>query len=102
MASNIKDFKISKTFNNVVLTTVTGSPDTDGIPLAFIPNRRTSNLSLRDQGRLQDGFGTEIPMVLGRNMIEVESEPVSAYSVTRRVDLVALHATQFINSLIWS
>lgn len=102
MALNIKDFKISKTFNNVVLTTVTGSPDTDGIPLSFIPSRRTDNLTLRNQGRMQDGFGTEVPLVLSRNLIEVESEPTSAYSVMRRADIIGLHASQFISSLIWS
>lgn len=102
MALNIKDFEIRKTFNNVVLSTVTGSPDTDGIPLAFIQNRRTSNLTLRDQGRLQDGFGTAIPLVLGRNLIEVECEPASAYSVIRRSDVIGLYATQFISSMLWS
>lgn len=102
MAQNIKNFDISKTFSNVVLTTVTGQPDTDGVPTSFLPLRRTDNLTLRDQGRLQDGFGSEIPLVLSRNAIEVESEPATAYSVTRRVDLVASHAQMFINTLIWS
>lgn len=102
MALNIKDFEISKTFRNVILTTVTSSSDTDGIPVSFIPARRTGNLTLRDQGRLQDGFGSEVPLVLGRNVVEVEAEPTSAYSVIRRADLIGLQAHQFINSMLWS
>jgi hypothetical protein len=61
MATNIRSFDISKTYNNVILTQVTGQPDTDGIPTTFISLRRTGNLALRDQGRLQDGFGSEAP-----------------------------------------
>jgi hypothetical protein len=102
MALNIKDFEISKTFNNVILTNVTGSPDTDGVAISFIPARRTGNLTLRNQGRIQDGFGTEVPLVLGRNAVEVESEPTTAYSVIRRADIIGLHASQFINSILWS
>lgn len=102
MAQNIKDFHISKTYNNVLLTEVTGQPDTDGIPLAFLPLRRTNNLALRNQGRLQDGFGTEAPLVLGRNAIEIESDPVTAFSPVRRADMVGLHASMFISALIWS
>jgi hypothetical protein len=102
MASNIKDFEISKTFNNVILTDVTGSPDTDGIPVALIPSRRQGNELLRNQARLQDGFGTQAPLVLGKNLIEVESTPSSANSVIRRCDLIAMAARQQIQSLIWS
>lgn len=102
MAENIREFDISKTFSNVILTTVTGQPDTDGVPETFLPLRRTDNLALRDQGRLQDGFGSEIPLVLARNVIEVESDPVTAYSPVRRADAVGLHAAMFINSMIWS
>jgi hypothetical protein len=102
MALNIKDFEISKTFSNVILTNVTGSPDTDGVATSLLPARRTGNVSLRNQGRIQDGFGTEVPLVLGRNLIEIESEPASAYSVIRRSDIVGLHASQFINSILWS
>lgn len=102
MALNIRDFDVSKTFSNVILTTVTGQPDTDGVPTTFLTNRRTDNLALRIQGRLQDGFGSEVPLVLSRNLIEVESSPSSAYSVMRRADIVGLQASQFINSMIWS
>lgn len=102
MAQNIKDFDISKTFSNVVLTTITGQPDTDGVPTSFLPNRYTGNVSPRNQGKLQDGFGSEIPLVLSRNLIEVTAEPTSAYSVTRRADIVGMQASAFINSLIWS
>jgi len=102
MAQNIRDFDVSKTFSNVILTTVTGQPDTDGVPTTFIPLRRTGNLALRDQGRLQDGFGSEIPLVLARNVIEIESDPVTAYSPMRRADMVGMHASMFISNLIWS
>jgi len=102
MAQDIRSFDISKTYNNVVLTQVTGQPDTDGFPLTFLPLRRTGNLSLRNQGRLQDGFGTEVPLVIGRNVIEVESEPATAYSPVRRADMVGLHASMFINNMLWS
>ena len=102
MALNIKDFEISKTFNNVVLTTVTGSPDTDGVPTISIPSILDGYEALRTQGRLQDGFGTTIPLVLSRNLIEVESAPLSVNSVIRRRDLHASRAQQFIHNLIWS
>lgn len=101
MAQDIKDFQISKTFDNVVLTTVTGDPDTDGVP-SFIPYPYTGNTALRAQGKLQDGSGTEIPLVLSGNLIEVTAAPASAYSVMRRADAVGMHAAMFINSLIWS
>jgi hypothetical protein len=102
MASNIKDFEISKTFSNVILTTVTGSPDTDGVPSLSIPSTLTGYTALRDQGRLQDGFGTEIPLVLSRNLVEVEAEPNSVISVIRRQDIRASRAQQFISNIIWS
>lgn len=102
MAQNIKDFEISKTFNNVVLTTVTGSPDTDGVPTISIPTLVDGYESLRDQGRLQDGFGTPIPLVLSRNLIEVEVEPRSSNSVARRKELVAMLSRQYIDNIIWS
>ena len=102
MASNIKDFEISKTFSNVLLTTVTGSPDTAGVPTLSIPSTLTGYEPLRDQGRLQDGFGTAIPLVLSRNLVEVEAEPVSVNSVIRRKDLHASRAHQFIHNIIWS
>jgi hypothetical protein len=102
MALNIKDFEISKTFNNVVLTTVTGSPDTDGVPTISIPSLLEGYTQLRAQGRLQDGFGTAIPLVLSRNLIEVEADPLSANSVMRRRDIHAIRAQQYIHNLIWS
>ncbi len=102
MAQNIQDFDISKTFLNVVLTTVTGQPDTDGVPSNLIPRSYTGNPSPRTQGRLQDGKGIEIPLVLSGDRIEVESDPATAYSPIRRADAVGLHASMFINSMLWS
>jgi len=102
MAQNIHSFDISKTFSNVILTTVTGEPDTDGVPTFYMSNQITGNTGPRDQGRLQDGFGSEIPLVLSRNLIEVEVSPTSAHSVMRRADIVGLQASQFINAMIWS
>jgi hypothetical protein len=102
MAQDIHEFDISKTFSNVVLTTITPQPDTDGVPETYLPLRRTGNLALRNQGRLQDGSGVEIPLVLARNAIEIESDPVTAYSPIRRADLVGLQASAFISSILWS
>jgi hypothetical protein len=102
MAQNIHSFDISKTFSNVILTTVTGEPDTDGVPTSDMSNQITGNTGPRDQGRLQDGSGSEIPLVLSRNLIEVEVSPTSAHSVMRRADIVGLQASQFINAMIWS
>jgi len=102
MALNIKNFEISKTFSNVILTTITGSPDTDGVPTLSIPANITGTETLRSQGRLQDGFGTEIPLVLSRNLIEVETPPLSVNAVIRRQDVRASRAQQFISNIIWS
>lgn len=102
MAQNIQNFEIAQTFSNVLLTTVTGEPDTAGVSPTSIPAERTGNLTQRDQGRLQDGAGVEIPLVLGINLIECETDPISAYSVMRRADVLGLHAAQFINTMIWS
>lgn len=102
MAANIKDFDISKTFSNVILSNIDAQPDTDGIPSIPIPAERDGNETPRDQGRLQDGSGTQIPLVLGKNLVESEATPISAFSVTRRCDLMAMAARQQILSLIWS
>lgn len=103
MANPIRDFHISKTFDNVVLTTVTGQPDTLGVP-PFVPYPYGTGTGgpERARGRLQDGSGQEIPMILSGNLVEIESNPYSAYSPIRRADLVGMHAAQFINTAIWS
>jgi hypothetical protein len=102
MAENIRDFDISRTYDNVLLTQVTGEPDTDGIPTGTLPLRRTGNMSMRDQGRVQDGFGTEAPLVVTEDVIEIESPPTTAFSPIRRADVVGLHASMFIHNLIWN
>lgn len=102
MAENIRDYDISRTYDNVLLTQVTGEPDTDGIPTGVLPLRRTGNTALRDQGRIQDGFGTEAPLVITKDVIEVESDPVTAFSPMRRADVVGVQAAMFIGNLIWS
>ena len=103
MAQDIKNFEISKTFNNLILTTITGSPDTDGVPTGNIPIAITGpGEQYRDQGRLQDGFGTPIPLVLSRNLIEVEVDPLSVNSVIRRQDIQASMAYQYIQNILWS
>lgn len=102
MAANINEFEISKTFKNVILSNVDAQPDTDGVSTVPIPAERDCNEVLRDQSRLQDGFGTQIPLVLGKNLVESEATPVSAFSITRRCDLMAMAARQQILSLIWS
>jgi hypothetical protein len=102
MAEKIRDFDISRTYDNVILTQVTGEPDIDGIPVTPLPPQRTGNMTLRNQGRLQDGFGTEAPMVIASDRIEIESEPATAFSPIRRSDMVGIHASMFINNMIWS
>ena len=102
MAQNISELDIAQTFSNVILSNVTGQPDTLGVPTTTLPNQRTGNLALRDRGRIQDGTGSAVPLVLSTTLIECESEPTSAYGVVRRAELVGMHAAQFINSVIWS
>ena len=102
MGLDVGQFDISKTYRNVILSNVTGSSDNDGVPESPISPERTGNESQRTRGRLQDAFGTDIPLVLSPNLIESEAEPKSSYSLLRRCDYVAIAARQHINSLIWS
>lgn len=104
MALPIKDFEISKTFKNVILSTISGSDDTDGVPAGIPASQSTpgTGQSSRAQGKLQDGFGKEIPMILSTNYIEVTARPETVNSVTRLCDLRAIQAQQYINNIIWS
>lgn len=102
MGQSIREYEISRTYDNVILTQITESTDTDGIPLGPITPQRTGNTEERNAGRIQDGFGTESPLVLFGDCVEIESDPITAFSPIRRADVVGLQARTFINNLIWS
>jgi hypothetical protein len=96
MASNVKDFKISKTFANVILSNVESDPDMDGIPFDL-----STSLDL-ERGRLQDGLGVPSPLYLSRTVVEVDATPVTDNSLIRKKEImegIAFFQTQ---SLIFS
>lgn len=82
MASNIRDYDISKTFSNVILSNIDSQPDTDGIPFDL-----STTLSL-ERGRIQDGLGTPSPLFLSRTVVEVNANPTSDFSVLRKKELM--------------
>lgn len=82
MAANIKDFEISKTFSNVILSNIDIQPDTDGIPFDL------STTARQVQGRLQDGQGNASPMHLSRTAVWVTSTPVAPLAVVRKQEIL--------------
>ena len=82
MASNIRDYDISKTFSNVILSNIDSQPDTDGIPFDL-----STTLSL-ERGRIQDGLGTPSPLFLSRTVVEVNANPTTDFSVLRKKELM--------------
>ena len=82
MASSIRDYDISKTFSNVILSNIDSQPDTDGIPFDL-----STTLSL-ERGRIQDGLGTPSPLFLSRTVVEVNANPTSDFSVLRKKELM--------------
>jgi hypothetical protein len=82
MAANIKDFEISKTFANVILSNIDEQPDTDGIPFDL------STAANRTQGRLQDGLGNSSPLYLSRTSVEVTTVPETPASVARKQEIL--------------
>ncbi len=82
MASNIKDFEISKTFANVLLSNIDTQPDTDGIPFDL------STTARKTQGQLQDGLGNSAPLYISRSSVELSSAPQSALSLVRKQEIL--------------
>lgn len=82
MAQNIKDFEISKTFANVLLSNIDAQPDTDGIPFDLsTPNRLV-------QGRVQDGSGSESPLYISKTSVEISTAPISLNSLVRKKEIM--------------
>ncbi len=82
MAANIKDFEISKTFSNVILSNIDTQPDTDGIPFDLATSAR------QIQGRLQDGEGNSSPLHLSRTSVWVATPPLAPLSVVRKQEIL--------------
>ena len=95
MASNIRDFEISKTFSNVLLSNINESPDTDGIPLDL------STATRKNQARIQDGGGNETRLYISSNEVTLESPPTSDYSLTRKKEVIEGFVYAQINSLLY-
>jgi len=82
MASNIKDFEISKTFSNVLLSNIDTQPDTDGIPFDLSTSVR------RDQARLQDGLGNSTPLFISVSSVESSAVPQTPQSLVRKQEIL--------------
>jgi hypothetical protein len=82
MASNIKDFEISKTFANVLLSNIDTQPDTDGIPYDL------STTARRTQGQLQDGLGNSAPLYVSRSAVESTAVPQTPQSLIRKQEIL--------------
>jgi len=82
MASNIKDFEISKTFANVLLSNIDNQPDTDGIPFDL------STTARKTQGQLQDGLGNSAPLYISRSSVESTAVPQTTLSLVRRQEIL--------------
>lgn len=82
MASNIKDFEISKTFANVLLSNIDTQPDTDGVPFDLSTPVRKA------QGKVQDGLGRATPLSLSQTTIEVDTAPTTPNSLLRKQEIM--------------
>jgi hypothetical protein len=82
MASNIKEFEISKTFSNVILSNIDNQPDSDGIPFDLTTTAR------QVQGRLQDGEGNSSPLHLSRTSVWVSTAPIAPLAVVRKQEIL--------------
>lgn len=96
MASNIKDFEISKTFANVILSNIDSQPDTDGVPYDL------STVARKAQGRLQDGIGNATPLHISRSVVELTSAPTSLESIIRKQELMESITYAQTSALIYS
>jgi hypothetical protein len=95
MASNIREFEISKTFSNVLLSNVDTQPDTDGIPIDLTTTAR------RTQGKVQDGTGNTVPLLISQQDIRLTSAPVDDESLVRKKEVFEGYVYSTINSLIF-
>ena len=95
MASNIRDYEISKTFSNVLLSTVDAQPDTDGIPLDL------TTITRRDQGRIQDGSGNASPLYVSQQDVRLSSAPTADDSIARKKEVYEGYVHSTINSLLF-
>lgn len=95
MASNIRDFEISKTFSNVLLSNIDEQPDTDGIPLDL------STATRKAQARVQDGSGNQTQLYISMNEITLETAPTNDYSLTRKKEVYEGFVYAQVNSLIY-
>ena len=95
MASNIRDFEISKTFSNVLLVTVDSQPDTDGVP------DNLATVIKKDQGRVQDGSGNATPLHISEADVRLTVAPVSDDSIARKKEVYEGYVHSTINSLLF-
>lgn len=95
MASNIRDFEISKTFSNVLLSNIDSQPDTDGIPLDL------STATRKAQARLQDGSGNTTQLYVSQNEVTLEIAPTRDFSLARKKEVYEGFVYSQINSLLF-
>ena len=95
MASNIREYEISKTFSNVLLSNIDSQPDTDGIPLDL------TTATKRAQARIQDGYGSASPLYVSQNDVRLTSAPASDESIARKKEVYEGYVRSTINSLIF-
>lgn len=95
MASNIRDFEISKTFSNVLLSNVDDQPDTDGIPLDLTTATRLT------QGKVQDGSGNTVPLLISQQDVRLTVAPEYDESIARKKEVFEGYVYSTVNSLIY-
>lgn len=95
MASNIREFEISKTFSNVLLSNIDDQPDTDGVPLDL------TTVTRRAQGKVQDGSGNTVPLLISQQDVRLTVEPQDDESLIRKKEVYEGYVYSTINSLIF-
>ena len=84
MAQNIGNLDVSKTFSNVLLSNVSAPAgyDTVGIPDDLL---NTTNLV---RARVQDGGGSESPLLVSKSDVGLLSGPQTIVSLLRAVEML--------------
>lgn len=95
MARNIREFEISKTFSNVLLSNIDNQPDTDGVPLDL------TTVTRRTQGKVQDGSGNTVPLLISQQDVRLTVEPQDDESLIRKKEVYEGYVYSTINSLIF-